>query len=159
MATTFKRISLFIIIIGVFAFAIRLTFGTGTTTLIQHATTNGIDYFKIDIWAYINNIKTGLGQVNELTLRTQTLEWKVINSNILQGQFWADLGNNMAYILNWVIFGLNILIYPFRIGAYLIKFILMVFGLNMTSATNNGLWWLKQLIDFLLTLQIPYVGN
>ena len=70
-------------------------------------------------------------------LTTQDREWVNITSNILQEQFWADLGNNLAVILNWIIYGLNILLYPFRVGGYVFKETLVILGFNVDPQNSQ----------------------
>lgn len=156
---TFKQIAIIALMIGVVAIGINMLFGTNTVSFIyrERVEASGLYWYKYDFWGYINNLKNSIADTAQLELSIQTRDWVNITSTIVQEQFWVDLGNNMAVILNWILFGLNVMLYPFRIAAYVIKQLLAFIGINTQSSTNNGLWWLVQLVRFLTGLQIPYV--
>ena len=151
MTKRYKEIAIILIIVGVIGFSLASIFGQEVITLISEAKTNGITYYKIDVWAYLDNIQVSIGQTSYLQLTTQSRSWVNITSNIVQQQFWEDLGNNMAVILNWIIYGLNILIYPFRIGGYVFKQTLVILGFNVDSQNNQyGISWIVELANWLV---------
>ena len=145
----FKKIILFAIIIGVFSFVINLLFGENTSTLIMQDETNGIIFYKIDIWTYIQNINNNLGDTTQLTIKTQTRVWTT-------GQ-WDSLINDLAFIVNILITFLNILIYPIRIGGYVLKTALTIFGLDVRNNAQHNLKWLIDFLNILIPLQIPFI--
>lgn len=151
MIKRYKEIAIALIIIGVIGFSLATIFGKEVILLISEHQTNGITYYKIDVWTYLDNIQTSIGQTAYLNLTTPSRRWAEITSNIIEEQFWEDLGNNMAVILNWIIYGLNIIIYPFRIGAYVFKQILVVLGFNVEpQSQTHSMSWLVNLSNFLI---------
>lgn len=157
MKKNFKEMCIYIIIIGVIAYTINLFFGNATISFIEQVSYNGTTMYKLNAYTYLNNLQTSMEQTTYLQLTVQTRSWINITSNILQEQFWADLGNNMAVILNWIIFGLNIIIYPFRIGGFVLKQGLVFMGINIDATQQHGLTWLVNLVNFLVKIMIPYV--
>ena len=152
-----KETFIFIIIIGVFAYAINLFFGDATINMLTKVSYNGIEMYKLDVWVYLQNVQQSMEQTTYLTLNVQNRTWTNITSNFLQEEFWQALGNNMAYILNWLIFLINVIIYPFRIGAFMLKQGLVILGINIDPTATHGLKWLVNLVNFLVKIAIPYV--
>lgn len=146
MSGLLKRIAIFTIFIGIIGISIRFALGENTMTLLSKEQTNGITYYKLDIWEYYLNINSGLGQINKLIINKPTREWN------------SDIVNDLAVIVNVLIFAINILLYPFRIGAYIIHSLITFMGINTTTAEGNGLYWLVELIQFLIgKAQLPYI--
>ena len=152
---TFKTIAIFFILIGTIAFSMNALFNSEMFVFLQDMESNGIHFKAINFMKWITNINQSIGETNELTLTQPSRQWINITSSFVEQEFWDALGNNMALMLDWVIFGLNVIIYPFRLGCYLLKQVLAIIGLNMTE--EHPLTWLITLIRFLTSLQIPYV--
>lgn len=151
-----RNVAICMLMIGVIGFSLNLIFGLDTITYISEHQTNGITFYKYNFLAYVQGIRNTLSDPSELRLNLQTLTWQTTSANFTQQQFWEVLGNNMAFSLNVVITGLNIFLYPIRVGAYAVRFLLSLIGLNIND-TSNSLNWLVQTIQILINLQIPYV--
>lgn len=147
------------IFIGVIALAFNIAFGNQTITYVEKVRYNEFGsvfyYYKFNFTEYIQNIEMSITDTSTLTLALPTRTWKQM-TDILN---WEPLGNDLALILDYVILGLNVLGYPFRIGAYLVKNLLVILGVNRNTADiNNGLAWLINLLNwFISSFQIPYV--
>ena len=87
-----------------------------------------------------------------LVFKTPTRQW---NNNM----DWNALGNNLLVILDYLIMVINILLYPIKVGAYLLQNVLAIFGVNNNpNDTNNGLGWLVTFVqDILGNFAIPYL--
>lgn len=154
MRRAFMPLIYFTIIIGFIALTLNMTIGKNTISFLYPSSQgNGILMWKYDLASYIKNIKDNATQVTELELTLPDREWQ--NLSILE--FGEQLGNNLALILDWIIFVINIFIYPLRIGAYFLRNFMAIIGINVTSPSGNGLWWLRQIVNFLISLQIPMV--
>lgn len=161
MKKAFITISLFTILIGVFAVAMNIAFGSQTSTWIYKIRQeSGIYMYKFDFANYITNINLAMTETTYLQLENPTGTW--INNageNILESQYWIDTWNNMKLALNWFLYVINILIYPMRIGGYITKNLLAIIGVNMdTTNTNNGLAWLVELANYLIRVQVNYIN-
>lgn len=152
-----KRAFMWIILIAVIGFALTLMWGESLGFLTKQ-TTNGITYWKYDYFGYINNIQASVTDTTVLELKSIPRSWANIDANILESEFWEDLGNNLAFMLDIWIFAINLLIYNFRIGGYILRFVLSVIGFNMQPGVSIGaMQWLKEFVQIVINLQIPYV--
>ena len=144
----------FTIIIGFIALTLNMTIGKNTISFLYPSEqSNGILMWKYDLASYVKNIKDNATAVTELEITLPPREWEDLS--ILE--FGEQLGNNLALILDWIIFIVNIFIYPLRIGAYLLRNFMAIIGINVTTPNQNGLWWLRQIVNFLVSLEIPMV--
>lgn len=115
--------------------------------------------YTIDVKRYLQNIQMSITNMSVLQLELPTLEWKEIHNTIIENQFWEDLGQDLAVILNYIIVGLNVMLYPFRIGGYLLTQICAIIGLNMINPNDNGdITWLVKFAQTITTMQIPYIA-
>jgi len=152
MKNLILRIFTFTIIIGVVALAFNNIFGNETITYLQKeriTMLNGQSFFmwKIDWWGYVNNLQLATTNTSVLELKLPTREWN------------NDVANDLALLIDFVILLANILLYPIKLGAYLLQNIMAILGVN-TDATNNnnGLAWLVIFVrDILGRISIPYV--
>lgn len=158
---TLKSICIFIMIICTTMVAINFLFqDANTIPLVEQHNMQGYSYYTFNINEYFRNIETSLNDTAELELRLPARQWINITNNILEEQFWEDLGNNLALILDYIIMILNVIIYPLRIGGYTLQQILAFIGLPVNKilmGQDNKLAWMVQVTNVLKALQIPYV--
>ena len=153
MTRLLKKICLTTILIGTIAILINSMFGYNTITFIERYRPNnsGLWFYKFNFKDYIFNLRTSFDDTTRLSLQGINRTWD--NTGDLDA-----IVNNLAYILDVLILGLNIVLYPFRVGAYVVKTILAIIGVQVINTpSTNGLKWLIDLINFLQTLQIPMV--
>lgn len=149
----------FFIIIGVVALCLNMAMGNQTVIYLQKVRYETIGYinyyYKFDFSEYIKNLNLSITDTSKLTLELPTRQWENMTS-VLN---WEPLGNDLALILDYVILIINVLIYPLRVGAYLLRNILAILGVNQdTNQTTNGLAWLVQLVNWLVErIAIPYI--
>lgn len=142
----------FLICIGVLGMAINTLFGYETITYLQKqqiTMLNGNHFYiwKYDFWTYIKNIQLAITNLNEFTLNLPTRQWS-----------GTDVANNILLLLDYVIVVINVLLYPLRIGAYLLNNMLAILGINNDlNASNNGLKWLYIFVNNVIGLEIPYI--
>ena len=149
MKTIILKTGVFFIIIGIIALALNLSLGWNTVTYIQATRYNGLIYYKIDAWAYVNNVKNSFTTWPKIFVETPTRQWD--NSGI-------DIGNNMAVMLDWFFFVCNIIIFPLRLAGYIIQCILAIIGLQVVETPDsNPLKWLVDFTKFMTLLQIQYI--
>lgn len=148
----FKKLSITIAIFAIGIFALNMLLGGTDITFITQESYNNISFYKIDVYQYIQNISVVLDDIpNNLNLALPTR------------QFNDDLVNNLKVIADIFIFIANLLIFPLRVIAVILKFVLGLFGFTMTETTivngeiqtNN--WWLYNVVNFLATAQLQYV--
>ena len=136
------------LIVGVVGVGLQFMFGYNTITYISRENINNVWIYKYDFWGYVDNIKTSITTPNlDLNLPTRQWGW---NPN--------DTINDLAYILDIIIMLLNVVIYPLRIGALVVRTLLSFVGINVINPTSgNPLAWLVSLLQTINTLAIPYV--
>ena len=152
MKRTILKIVTFLICIGVVAMAINTIFGNETVTYLtkeQIDMVNGTHFYiwKFDFWKYIENVQLSIQNVNEFTLNLPTRSWSS-----------TDIANNIAIVVDYIIVVINVLLYPLRIGAYLLNNVLALLGLSADmNAAHNGLKWLYTFVDKVIGIEIPYI--
>lgn len=153
----------FTIVIGIVALSINTAFGNQTITLIEkirYQTGNThFYYYRFTWWEYMTNLNLTTTDTSILRFEMPTREWQEIQGNIFQDIWWQYLGNDLAVILNYIILAINILLYPLKLGAYLLRNVIALLGINQdTDNPNNGLSWLVIFVrDILSNIVIPYV--
>lgn len=149
------KLAVVLIVIGVLGLAFNNAFGYETIMYLQKQQINMIDgnhfyIWKIDFWHYIENIQLTTSNLSVLEFKLPTRQW--IDE-------WTAIPNNIAVVVNYIIVAINVLLYPLKIGSYLIMNILAILGINTNlNATHNGLKWLVIFVqDILGQIAIPYV--
>lgn len=151
----------FTIVIGVLALAFNNAFGNQTVLYItkeQINLANNTHFYiwKFDFWKYIDNFQLSLTNLSILQFDMPTRQW---DNNWNLADWGTTLGNNMLVILDYIIMVINILLYPLKVGAYLIRNILAILGINTNyNDNNNGLGWLVYFVENILArISIPYI--
>lgn len=132
------------IIIGLVGLALVKIFGEGVVSYLNLETINGQTLYKMDIWGYIDNIRTNVTDVSTLNL------------DLPNRGFNNDIINNFKAIADYLILIGNVLIYPFRLGGYLMRLLMVLVGYNFNNP-NQNITWLVNLVNGLISAQIPYV--
>ena len=142
----------FLICIGVLGMAINTLFGYETITYLQKQQINLLNgehfyIWKFNFWGYVQNIQLAITNLNEFTLNLPNRQWST-----------TDVANNLLLLIDYVIVVINVLLYPFRVGAYLLNNMLALLGINNDlNAPNNGLKWLYIFVNNVIGLEIPYI--
>lgn len=155
MVRTIKLIAIYVIIFASVGVAMNILFGENTMIYLNYGTLKdtNLSWYRIDFLAYKDNLQTYIQNTTELKFEIPTREWLRNPSSL--DEFWNQLVNNLAVILDYIILILNVLIYPLRLGGYLLRFIVALLGLNV--GTNSSLNWLGEFISGLMNIAIPYV--
>ena len=141
----------FTIVIGILAMAINNAFGYETIVYLQkqQINVNNTHFYiwKIDFWNYFKNIQLTTSNLSILEFKLPTRTWN------------NDVANNFALVVDYLIVQINVLLYPLKIGAYLIQNVMAIMGINSNvNATHNGLKWLVQFVrDILSNIAVPYI--
>lgn len=160
MKRTLLKIVCFTIAIGILAIAFNTAFGNGTVTYLQKVEINkyyaNFYIYKIDFWSYMKNLQLSTTDLSILRFDMPSREWQ---TNIDITNWVEGIGNNLALILDYIIMIINILLYPLKIGAYMLRNMIAMLGINTdTTVEDNGLAWLTVFINNILSnIQIPYV--
>lgn len=153
----------FTIVIGIVALSINTAFGNQTITYIERVRyqigNTHFYYYHFTWWEYISTLQLTTTDTSILVFDMPTRQWITIESSITTEQFWVELGNNLALMLDYVIMVINILLYPLKLGAYLLRNIMAILGINQnTTDQYNGLAWLVIFVrDILTRIAIPYI--
>lgn len=139
------KLSIAVGILGVVALCINAIFGLGTIKYLTTFQVGHLTFHKYDFNAYFTNLSTSIQDTAVLELAWQDLQW---NSDVL---------NDLKYIANIFIFGINLLIYPFRLGAYVVKTLLAILGVDFTNINGSKITWLTNLIDWLVKFSQGYL--
>lgn len=151
-----KKLMPWTIILGVVGFIFISMFGTQAIIFINSRQVNGLTFYSIDVLAYTKNLKDSIGGISALIFPLPNRKWENITGNVLQEQFWKSLVNNLAMILNMIIVLANALLYPLKVGAYAVKQVLAILGVNM-SDSGHGLTWLVYTANILINMKCSYV--
>lgn len=146
----------FLIIIGTIGVAMNLSMGNQTIVyLTKIRMDNGMFVYKFNWNEYIKNLNLYITDTSKLMLQLPARQWQTLTAS----NFGTALGNNLALMLDYVILIINVMIYPFRVGAYALRTLLALIGVNSdTNNAYNGLGWLIELVDwFVERIQIPYI--
>lgn len=157
-----KTFCVILMIVGVIGIAINTMFGYGTVSWFTRYRNGNVWLYRFDVSGYIRNIELSFQDYSRLSLSMPETEWIDMadyDYSIIDGEWWQILGNNLAVMLNYVLLIGNVLIYPIRIGAYAIREILAVVGVNVINPNaDSGLYWLVSLCNWLQeNAQIPYI--
>lgn len=152
MAKKFVTLMLAVCVLGVIALALNQILGNVINLSYKEQIGNtGLYWQRYDTWAYIQNLKNSFRNTTELSLNLPTREWEYSNSG------WGWLSNDLALLLDYIILVINILLYPLRIGFYMVQIIMSLIGIDTINYANNPLKWLIDLTYRIKSLQIPYV--
>lgn len=155
MTAKIKLLCTTLILLGAIGVAFNILFGRNTISFIsqENIGSTTLIWYKFDINGYINNLKTTITDTTELKLQLPTRNF-ISPTDIFE--FFEYFGNNMAVIVDYVILIINVLLYPLKIGGYLVKFVLALLGFNLYN-TESGMYWLGYLASRLVGLTIPYI--
>lgn len=148
----FKTLAIILIMIGTIGIALNMIFGSDSVSYLSVDYVNNIKFYKYDFASYISNLRATLSQTTQLNLQTNPRTWQ--DGSTLT---WTALINDLAFILNYIIFAINILIYPFRIGGYILQNTWAILGLNSNMSGQNPIYWLWILSRVMTGLQIPMI--
>ena len=154
MTKTINTLIKVLIIIGVIGVAMVMLFGNNTSTYLNRTTIEGtaIVWYKFDFHKYIEKLLTEITNTTVLELKLPTRHWY----HSIDITNWGDvLANNLAVILDYVILIINVLLYPLKVGGYLINFFLALMGIN--TGNESSLHWLGAMSNVLIQIEIPYV--
>lgn len=142
-----------VILLGTIGYGLNILFHENIITYMSVVQRDGITYYKYDVFNYIQTLADTLDTIPDLSLSIPTRQW-LYNASITEVAYL--IGNDLAVILNWLLFTINIFLYPLRIVFFATKLILTIIGLNMLEQ-GTSLAWLQILCNVMITLQIPYV--
>lgn len=150
MKAVVLKVGIFIMFIGIIALALNMTLGWNTITYLTATRHNDLIYYKLDAAKYIENIKNSFATWPKIFVeQVPEIEW----SNDI-----ANISNNFKIILNYIIFAINILIFPLRLAGYIVQSILAIIGLQIVDTPRgNPLAWLVDFTKVMMLLQIDYV--
>lgn len=148
------------IVIAFFGITFKNFFGIANpylqTTIVQET---GIKITYYDYGAYIvqlNNSFNTFGQ--ELQLEWPPRVWKSV-----AGLDWFDdLVNNLAFIFDWIYMPINVVLWPMRLSAWIVKQVFVILGFVAETQTINGTtynpeWFMKTFTWMSEHLAIPYI--
>lgn len=130
--------------------------------LITETTYNGITMKVVNFRLYLQNL-TNAWETNALNFNDVIPpgSWQEVSGSIVDSSFWNSLFNNMAYIIQWLYFPINFLLYITRWVAWIVKLALALIGWN--TATNSNGEYYSSLVQILVwitqNLKIPYILN
>lgn len=119
---------------------------TYISTILQLREYNGIKIYQIDLMKYIRSVESGIKSISELTLEKP------------QSYFGISLINRLINLTNWLLLIINFMLYPLRLGGYLLLNIMAILGINTQAGHNHGLSWLINFVNSIKDWAIPYFG-
>lgn len=119
---------------------------TYISTILQLREYNGIEIYQIDLMKYIRSVESGIKSISTLTLEKP------------QMYFGIGLVNRLINLTNWLLLIINFLLYPLRLGGYLVLNVMAILGINTLEGHNHGLSWLINFANTLKDFTITYFG-
>lgn len=152
-----KYVITWTIIIGVIGFAINLAWPNTISFLTKefNSYSQAQPYWKYDFRAYIQNMGIAAQKTTYLKIKLPTRQWE--NNGIEIIGLLDDIINNLCVIMDWGLFAINIMLFPFRVICYLVQILLAFVGINIDVTNNHGFSWLISLTNYLIPIQIPYI--
>lgn len=146
-----KKTMKYTIFIGIMALVMAFALGL-QFSFISQQTINGQTLTTFNLSGYLENLSNNwngfpIGFDKILPPRT----WADT------GDWWADAGNNIALVFDWIYFPLNLILYIIRIFAWVLILVLSLLGftMNMQATTITGI---NDLLPWLVNnLMIPYI--
>lgn len=129
-------------------------------TMITTEIINDIKIYHFNMQTYLQNINTAW-QTNALNFKDilPPTQWKNIDANVLDKEFWQALINNLAFIANWAYFPINFILWVIRWLAWLINILLAIIGWP-TQKNELGEYYsnLAMILNWVTeNLMIPYI--
>ena len=150
MTYRLKQLAIFLIVIAVIGLASNQVFGMNATPFItKYTTKTGIVLYKYDFKNYFLNLKTNITSLTALKIDKPTTTWATTGDPL-------NLAN-LTTMFNWFLYAINWLLYPIRIGGYLLCNLFAILGLNINPQVNTPLYWFTGLAREMRDLIIPYV--
>lgn len=133
-----------IILLGAIAVALNILFGENTIVFVKRELIQGttLTWYKYDFNAYIQNLTTKITDTTKLQLK-------------MPPHWFNNTLNAIISVVNYIIFGLNVLLYPLKVGGYIMSFILALIGFNTNK--ESSLYWLGAISEALLKIEIPFI--
>ena len=150
----------FTVLIGVLALAFNTAFGNQTVTYLSKVRFDyGTFHFymwKFNFTNYVKGLELSTSDLSRLQFNLPARQWRWTGD---MEDWFPDLANNLAVILDYLIVIANAILYPLRVGAYLLRNILALLGVNSNANdTNNGLGWLITFVNGIMEYaQIPFI--
>jgi len=141
-----------LILIALVSLTITWAFGI-YNVMIQQQTINGIEIYTFNIRIYLSNLSNAW-QTNALNFqdvipsRTWSNDWS-----------WSNIGNNMAFIFDWLYFPINFVLWLDRWICWLLRLLLAIIGWNI-GLDENGNYYstLSMILTWCIeNLFIPYI--
>ena len=152
----FRTIAITVIIIGAIGISMNILFGYNTVTYLYRyrVEATNVWLWKFDIFPYIKNIEMSISDTSKLQLQLPTRQW-ITNVDLTNWPIVFVL--NMGLMVDYIIMIINILLYPLKVGAYVLRQVLAIIGINVLENTSNGIQWLVDLINNIMGANIPYI--
>lgn len=152
-----------IIIIAIFAYVISIYFKLFEIPYLYQTTTiTGAKFWVWDIKTYLQNLDGSFSSITKLELEKNPLEWKNTQASFIDREFWQTLLNNLAYMFNYFIYFLNVILFIFRFLAYIIINILSILGMvrkptMYMDKLYEPNWFMEIFVWISENLQIPFI--
>ena len=152
-----------IIIIAIFAYVISIYFKLFEIPYLYQTTTiTGAKFWVWDIKTYLQNLDGSFSSITKLELEKNPLEWKNTQASFINREYWQTLLNNLAYMFNYFIYFLNVILFIFRFLAYIIINILSILGMvrkptMYMDKLYEPNWFMEIFVWISENLQIPFI--
>ena len=145
-------------LLGIAGYCLNLIFGS-TIGFIEIHRENGVLFYTYKFFDYLENLRNSFTGFTDLSIQLPTRQYMSLEGNsITDQQFWQAMGNNMALLLDYLIFIINLSLWPLRLGAYALRAVLAIIGINVIPPIEHNLKWLVDTINNMIQfIQIPYV--
>lgn len=154
----FKDTLALLIIVFITMYLSQAVFGINNPYLVK-THYYGQEMTYIDTASYFRNIKTAFTSFgDELALQPPPQQWISSGADIIYVFI-----NNMKFIFNWFVYIIDILLYPFRLLAWVLRNIFVLLGftyqqnLVIGNETYNPPWFMNILNWLAQEFKIPFI--
>ena len=147
MTYKLRVVASMLMMLGAIGVAFNILFGYGTISFLREEYITGTQmvWYRLDVHGYLVNLQTTIEDTAELELKLPNINYAELE--------WYDY---IWVAVDYVILIINILLYPLKVGGYMVKFVLALLGFNLTN-DQSGMYWLGYLASRLVGLTIPYI--
>lgn len=152
-----KYIITWTIIIGLIGFAINKQWPNTISFLSKefNSFSTAQPYWKYDFREYVKNLGIAAQKTTDLAIELPTRKWESDGWELIS--ILDDIINNLCVMLDWGLFAINIMLFPFRVICYLVQILIAFVGINIDPTNNNAFSWLIKLTNYLIPIKIGYI--
>lgn len=155
---TFWKITVILVMVGAIGMSVNMLAPNSFVFVNaeQPEYLNGLVWYRLDVWAYIDNVKDTWKDFTLIYENLFPTQWNWSNPSL----DWNWLMDDLAYIANIFIMIVNLFLMPLKFGAWTTNLTLAILGLNITNTdAPTALQWIAELIRSINSAGLAYLNQ